>query len=293
MSQQIRIGVILARGDELWLVRDGSGVWDLPGGRFGDEHEDVDAAMAELLASQGVQVPDPEGSFLETLFFAGPSGERIVYNLYLPVQWSGEPVPPPGGEGTWTTAESLARLPMAPPVREAVMAAFGLCERTDDAERIAADFATFLAGSSEPSPTQPTDALSDRRQAGLDVARTLMGGDPAAAYRLLKRDYRELADDIVDFAFGDIWARPGLDRKIRSLLVVAMLATQGRPTALRAHIKGALNHGATREELAETLRTVAAYSGFPAALEAWPIMEEVVAEFERKQERRRRKERSP
>ncbi|GBD23388.1 hypothetical protein HRbin29_01054 [bacterium HR29] len=290
MNQEIRIGVILARGSELWLVRDGSGAWDLPGGPFGEEHDDVDAAMASLLAAQGVEVPDPAGSFLETLFFAGAAGQRIVYNLYLPVQWNGEPRPPAGGEGAWFPAEELPRLAMAAPVREAVMAAFGLCERTDDTERIAADFANFLAGGSDAAPPASSSPTADRRQAGLDVARTLMGGDPAAAYRLLKRDYRELADDIVDFAFGDIWARPGLDRKTRSLLVVAMLATQGRPTALRAHLKGALNHGATREELAETLRTVAAYSGFPAALEAWPIMEEVVAEFERKRERRRRKE---
>lgn len=289
MTQEIRIGVILARGDEVWLVRNGDGSWDLPGGVFADRFADVDVATAELLASHGVEIPDPSGSFLETLFFVGEQGQRVVYNLYLPVQWSGEPRAPSGHEGLWTPVEQLPRLPMVEPVRQAVMATFGLCERVDDTERIAADFARFLA---ERAPAAGEQQQS-RREAGLDVARTLMGGDPAAAYRLLQRDYQELADDIVDFAFGDIWARPGLDRKTRSLLVVAMLATQGRPTALRAHLKGALNHGATRAELVETLRTVAAYAGFPAALEAWPVMEEVIAQYERKRQRRRRNERDP
>lgn len=291
MTQEIRIGVILARGDEVWLVRNGEGSCDLPGGLFADHFADVDIATAELLASQGVEIHDPAGSFLETLFFVGERGQRVVYNLYLPVQWSGEPRAPAGHEGLWIPVEQLPRLSMVEPVRQAVMATFGLCERVDDTEQIAADFARFLSERASSGGEQ--EQQQNRREAGLDVARTLMGGDPAAAYRLLKRDYQELADDIVDFAFGDIWARPGLDRKTRSLLVVAMLATQGRPTALRAHLKGALNHGATRQELVETLRTVAAYAGFPAALEAWPVMEEVIAEYERKRQRRRRNERSP
>lgn len=290
MTQEIRIGAILCRGDDLWLVRNGDrATWDLPGGRLGEDQDDVDAAMADLLAQHGVAVEDAAGSFVETVFFTGEDGRRVVYNLYAPQRWRGEPSAPAGAEGAWTPIARLHELPMAPPVRESVLVAFGLHQREDDAARIAAEFEAFLH---DTGVGGRSDALT-RREAGLDVARTLMGGAPSAAYRLLKRDYRELADDIVDFAFGDIWSRPGLDRKTRSLLVVAMLATQGRPTALRAHIRGALNHGATREELVETLRTVAAYAGFPAALEAWPVMEEVVAEVARKRARRRGKERSP
>jgi 4-carboxymuconolactone decarboxylase len=75
-----------------------------------------------------------------------------------------------------------------------------------------------------------------------------------------------------------VWSRPALDRQTRSLQVVAMLAALGgRSGPLRSHINGALNHGATPEQVVETLRMVAVYAGFPAALEAWPVMEEVFA----------------
>jgi 4-carboxymuconolactone decarboxylase len=56
-----------------------------------------------------------------------------------------------------------------------------------------------------------------------------------------------------------------------------LAALGGKAGALRSHLNGALNNGATPEELVETLRMVAVYAGFPAALEAWPLMEEVFA----------------
>jgi len=111
---------------------------------------------------------------------------------------------------------------------------------------------------------------------GLDVLRTLSGGDAAAAAERMHRAYPELADAVVDFALGDVWSSDTLARRDRSLLVVAMLAAMGGKTGpLRSHINGALNHGAKPEEVIETLRMVAVYAGFPAALEAWPIMEAV------------------
>ena len=289
MTQEIRLGAILQRDAQLWLVRASGGrAWELPGGVFGPEHDDVDEAMAALLRRFGVEVADPAGSFVETVRFALPGGTRVIYNLYAPLHWAGEPRPPDSAEGCWVRVRELEQVAMEPAVHEAVLHYFGLRERQDDAEEIAKAFQAFLASEeSSASPAPPPPA--DRREAALAAAGLLMGGEPAAAYRLLRRDYRELAEDIVDFAFGSIWTHPGLDRKTRSLLVVAILATEGRPTALRAHIRGALNHGATREELVETLRTVAAYAGFPAALEAWPVMEEVLSERERRQ--RRRKER--
>ncbi len=62
-----------------------------------------------------------------------------------------------------------------------------------------------------------------------------------------------------------------------SIPIIAMLAALGRPTGLRTHIEGALNHGASPEQVVATLRMVAVYAGFPAALEAWPVMEDVFA----------------
>jgi 4-carboxymuconolactone decarboxylase len=122
-------------------------------------------------------------------------------------------------------------------------------------------------------------ATDARRARGLDVLRTLSGvADPAAAAARLERNSPELAGDIIDFALGDVWSGSALDRRTRSLQVVAMLAAiGGRSGPLRSHINGALNHGATPEQVVETLRMVAVYAGFPAALEAWPVMEDVFA----------------
>jgi 4-carboxymuconolactone decarboxylase len=116
----------------------------------------------------------------------------------------------------------------------------------------------------------------DRRIRGLDVLRTLSGGgDPSQGHANLRTRYGPLGDDVVDFAMGEVWAAPGLDRRTRSLQVVAMLSALGRTGPLQGHIAGALNHGATAPELAETIRMVAVYAGFPAALDAWQVMAKV------------------
>jgi 4-carboxymuconolactone decarboxylase len=111
----------------------------------------------------------------------------------------------------------------------------------------------------------------------LDVLRTLRGGgNPEAAAEAMERTQPEIAGDVIDFALGEVWSGAALDRKTRSLQVVAMLAATGRTGGpLTSHINGALNHGATPEQVVETLRMVAVYAGFPAALEAWPVMERV------------------
>lgn len=117
---------------------------------------------------------------------------------------------------------------------------------------------------------------SVRREQGLDVLRTLNRAEPTVAYERLKAQYPELADDVVDFALGDVWNEPTLDRKQRSLVVVSMLAALGGKSGpLYSHINGALNHGASPDEVVQVMRMVAVYAGFPAALEAWTVMEEV------------------
>jgi 4-carboxymuconolactone decarboxylase len=121
----------------------------------------------------------------------------------------------------------------------------------------------------------PAETSTDRVAEGRDVLRTLSAGAAEAEARLRAR-IPELADDVLG-ALGDTWARPVIDRKTRSLQVVAMLSALGKTGPLRSHINGALNHGASAEQVIETLRTVAVYAGFPAAIEAWSVMEEVFA----------------
>lgn len=121
----------------------------------------------------------------------------------------------------------------------------------------------------------PISEMPDRRSRGLDVLRTLSNApDPGTRLDAMHAQYPELADAVVDFALGEVWSGEALTRRERSLLVVAMLsALGGRTGPLTSHMNGALNHGATPDELVETLRMVAVYAGFPAALEAWKVME--------------------
>jgi 4-carboxymuconolactone decarboxylase len=119
--------------------------------------------------------------------------------------------------------------------------------------------------------------MSDERyDRGWDVLKQVNG--PAA-----ERLFAELADIapdlgrwVVEFAFGDVVARPGLDARTRELATVAALAAQGQwPQELRAHIAGALNVGASREEIIEVILQMAVYAGFPAAINGIRAAKEV------------------
>jgi 4-carboxymuconolactone decarboxylase len=78
-----------------------------------------------------------------------------------------------------------------------------------------------------------------------------------------------LQDLLTRHAWGDVWAREGLDAKTRSLVTVAMLVALGKPTELGGHVRGALNNGASAVELREVLLHAAVYCGVPAAAEAF------------------------
>ena len=77
-------------------------------------------------------------------------------------------------------------------------------------------------------------------------------------------------------AWGDVWQRPGLDLKTRSLITVAMLTALGKQHELKGHVRGALNNGVTPEELQEVLLHASIYCGVPTAVEAFRSAAEVV-----------------
>lgn len=88
----------------------------------------------------------------------------------------------------------------------------------------------------------------------------------------------DFATYLVEFAFGDIYSRPGLDLKTRQIATVAALTAMGTAAAqLRVHIHGALNVGCTREEIVEVIVQMAVYAGFPAALNGLAAAKEVFA----------------
>ena len=80
---------------------------------------------------------------------------------------------------------------------------------------------------------------------------------------------------IMEFAAGELWTRDGIDPKTRSLITLAILGTLGRTRQLGEHVEGALNNGATEEEIVETLLHLSAYAGFPAAWDSLEVARRV------------------
>jgi 4-carboxymuconolactone decarboxylase len=118
---------------------------------------------------------------------------------------------------------------------------------------------------------------TERRANGIDLLRTLGGSayDPAQSAAGMVRRHGALGSFAVDHVLGNLWSRPQLSRRDRSLIVVTFLATIGSIDELRSHVNGALNHGVTRAEVEEIVLQVAGYAGFPMAMQASRIVDEV------------------
>jgi len=91
-------------------------------------------------------------------------------------------------------------------------------------------------------------------------------------------DTADFQDLITRYAWGEIWARPGLDRRTRSCITLTALVAQGREHELAMHIRAALRNGLTREEIKEVLLQTAIYCGVPAANGAFAIFQRVLDE---------------
>jgi 4-carboxymuconolactone decarboxylase len=119
--------------------------------------------------------------------------------------------------------------------------------------------------------------MSDETEAftrGLALRREmfgLAGADKAVAEA--SEFSQPLQEMVTRFCFGEIWQRPGLDRKTRSMITIAMLIAGGRFAQLPAHVRGALANGVSRTELRELVLHSQLYCGIPAAVEATSICE--------------------
>ena len=119
-------------------------------------------------------------------------------------------------------------------------------------------------------------SLDERKQRGADLIERLLGADDADQMREAWRDVSpELEEYITEFVAGEIWSRPQLDARTKSLVTIATLAGIGRPLALELNIRMARNAGATEREVIETLLHIAPYAGFPAAWEGLVVAKRV------------------
>lgn len=123
--------------------------------------------------------------------------------------------------------------------------------------------------------------MSDAGEAfdqGLALRRAMFGPGGADEALAQASDFsRPLQEIVTRFCFGEVWQRPGLERRMRSLLTIAMLIAAGRMAQLPAHIRGAVANGVTPEELREVILHALLYCGIPAAVEATAICERTLA----------------
>src|SRR5262245_58057111 len=115
-------------------------------------------------------------------------------------------------------------------------------------------------------------------QRGRRILDEMSGGRGAEIEAHWAALHPELAQLITGFVAGEIWSRPHLDRKTRSLVTVAALTALGRPEALELNLRLARTNGATREEICEVFFQMAAYAGFPACWEAMEVAARVFGE---------------
>jgi len=116
-------------------------------------------------------------------------------------------------------------------------------------------------------------------QTGMNIRKEIFGEDVVERRMTSAGEFGAPLQRLINqYAYGEIWGREALPRKIRSLLAIVMMCAANRPHELRIHLRGAVANGCTREEIREAILQVAIYCGIPASLDAHNIAMEVFAE---------------
>jgi 4-carboxymuconolactone decarboxylase len=124
-----------------------------------------------------------------------------------------------------------------------------------------------------------------RLEEGARVRREVLGD--AHVERSLERASeftRPMQEFVTEYCWGGVWSRPGLERKERSLINLALLAALGRSHELRVHVRGAVRNGCSELEIQEALIQAAAYAGVPAGMESFRVAESALDELAREQD---------
>jgi 4-carboxymuconolactone decarboxylase len=115
---------------------------------------------------------------------------------------------------------------------------------------------------------------------GLQTRREVLGADYVDASIRNADDFSLPMQELVtQYAWGDVWNRPGLDRRTRSLLNLAMITALNRPHELKLHVRGAINNGVTKDEIREVFLQSAIYCGMPAAIDSFRNAREMCKEM--------------
>jgi len=117
---------------------------------------------------------------------------------------------------------------------------------------------------------------------GLKIRREVVGDSYVDAALKGADDFsRPMQELVTQYCWGDVWARPGMDRRTRSLMNLSMIAALNRPDELATHVRGAISNGVSKDEIREVLLQVAIYCGIPAGVDSFRIAREAFAEVEK------------
>lgn len=120
----------------------------------------------------------------------------------------------------------------------------------------------------------------DAFEKGLKTRREVLGPEYVdQAIRNADAFNLPLQELVTEYCWNEIWNRPGLDRKTRSIVNLAMLTALNRPHELKLHVKGAINNGLSKEEIAEIFLQSAIYCGVPAAIDSFRTAKDVFKEM--------------
>jgi 4-carboxymuconolactone decarboxylase len=120
---------------------------------------------------------------------------------------------------------------------------------------------------------------SDSYEEGLRIRKAVLGEEYVErAMANVNSFSAPLQELVTEYCWGKVWGRPGLDRRQRSMLTLAMIGVLNRPHELKAHIRGAMTNGVTPAEICEVFLQLMIYAGVPAAVDSFRIANEVFAE---------------
>ena len=120
-------------------------------------------------------------------------------------------------------------------------------------------------------------AQSEMFETGLTVRREVLGSEYVDKALANATDFSMPMQELAtEYCWGAVWGRPGIDRKTRSLINIAMISALNRGQELQTHVRGALRNGCTPEEIREVLLQVAIYCGVPAGIDGFRIAQGVL-----------------
>lgn len=125
----------------------------------------------------------------------------------------------------------------------------------------------------------------ERFEKGLEIRRSVLGAEYVDSSINNATDFnRPMQELVTEYCWGEVWGRPGLPKKTRSMINLAMITALNRPHELKLHVRGAINNGVTKEEIQEVLLQTAIYCGVPAAIDSFRTAKEVLDEIEKEQQ---------